>query len=196
MDIGSTANPYKVSQLQAMRWTVHAWVGLDQSVFANCWKHTGLVSIPSSDCVHFDLESNNALSASEYHDTISQLGIQDPLPLDDFIEPPNESDDTHKLLTDAEIVELAVRVEEPELEPCEEGETSLCDTLSPRDQIIALGRTISIIENQTMHQDATVAVDVLRRIQRDLRWKIREEERIRHVHAAQPSITSFFNSKS
>ena len=36
MDAGSVANPYKVSQLQAMRWTVRAWNGLDQSVFANC----------------------------------------------------------------------------------------------------------------------------------------------------------------
>src|SRR2546423_5551309 len=43
MDAGSVANPYKVSQLQAMRWSVHAWNGLDQSVFANCWKHTGLL---------------------------------------------------------------------------------------------------------------------------------------------------------
>ena len=56
-------------------------------------------------------------------------------------------------------------------------ESTISRTLQERDQFINLSP-----------QDES--------IQTDLRWKIREEERIRHVHAAQPSITSFFNSKS
>src|SRR6266496_4773189 len=42
LDIGE--NPYKVNQLQAMRWIRAIWNTLDQSVFANCWRHTRLLS--------------------------------------------------------------------------------------------------------------------------------------------------------
>jgi hypothetical protein len=82
--------------------------------------------------------------------------------------------------------ELAVIFEDPEPESSEEDETLLYD-ISPRDQIIA----ISIAENHALGQDVTAAADVLFKIQKDMRWEIQEEERIRHVHAAQPSNTSF-----
>ena len=42
-DAGVT-NPYKVTQLQAMRWCVQAWNNISQSVLVNCWRHTGLLS--------------------------------------------------------------------------------------------------------------------------------------------------------
>jgi len=70
------------------------------------------------------------------------------------------------------MLELSITVDESEPEPCEEDDTSLYDTLSPQDQIILLAYTISIVENQTLVQDAMMAADVLQRIKRDLRWQI------------------------
>src|SRR5436190_3783859 len=42
-DAGVT-NPYKVTQLQAMRWCIQAWNNISQSVLVNCWRHMGLLS--------------------------------------------------------------------------------------------------------------------------------------------------------
>ena len=150
LDVGE--NPYKVHQLRAMRWITAVWNTLDQSVFANCWRHTGLlnISINTLDlAIDLTLEdSTDAEFSEEFNRFIQSTRIQSAMMLDDFLNPPTEDSFAHLQLTDDEILESVQHVDENEEQ--EETEINLPSphlNLPKRERIIALAQVIAFIEN-------------------------------------------------
>lgn len=98
MEIGE--NPYKVDRLQAMRWIVGSWRDLHQSVFANCWKHTGLFAVTdtvsgdtpdlSSNSTVMDPNINDAEFSEDFVCFIHAANIRTAMSLDNFLNPPDE----------------------------------------------------------------------------------------------------------
>jgi hypothetical protein len=102
-------DPYKVNQLQAMRWTKSAWNDIPPSVFANCWKHTGLLPNPNDSVSATEVNSNSDLDPvqaevhTEFDRFIKTYDIAEPV---EFINPAAEELDMHTILSDSEIIEL------------------------------------------------------------------------------------------
>jgi uncharacterized protein CbrC (UPF0167 family) len=195
VDAGAV-NPYKISQLQAMRWSIQAWTNLDQSVLVNCWKHTGLLShLPSQQ---LELQTTNDLLndtlATEYNRTIALLGIQNAMSFENFLEPPNEDEFTQEFLTDDEILELAQvdENEDSDQELAEQDIPPLYHDLSQQEKIVVLAKAIAIIEAEGADglADIAQACEGLRKAQRNLRWKVTEANRPKFI---QPSIMQFFS---
>jgi len=123
--LDAAKNPYKVDQLQAMRWATGAWNNLDQSVIVNCWRHTGILSTnvestprPIEPALH---DPNYTAFITEFDHFIQTLNIQHPMSPEDFVSPTAEESHAHELLTDEEILEAAQIVDEDEDQ--EEAET-------------------------------------------------------------------------
>src|SRR5437762_2338611 len=86
-------DPYKVNQLQAMRWTKSAWNDIPQSVFINCWKHTGLLPNPDDSMSATEVNSNSDLDPvqaevhTEFDQFIKASDIAEPVLFEEFINP-------------------------------------------------------------------------------------------------------------
>ena len=116
---------------------------LDQSVFANYWRHTRLlnISINTLDlAIDLTLEDSMDVEFSEeFNRFIQSARIQSAMTLDDFLNPPTENSFTHLQLTDDEILEAIQHVDEDEeQEEAEINASSSYLSLSKKERIIAL----------------------------------------------------------
>src|SRR5437762_1259067 len=178
-DAGVT-NPYKVTQLQAMHWYVHAWNNISQSVLVNYWRHMGLLShLPFTQRLEpssiNDLLNTEAMT-NEYTYTIQQLDTQLPMSLENFLNPDNEDEFTQEFLSDENILTL-IQVndeEDPDQELAEQFEDvpSIHHDLSLKEKIIVLAKAITIIEAADGWNTDAVIIDGLRKVQRNLRWEV------------------------
>jgi DDE superfamily endonuclease/Tc5 transposase DNA-binding domain len=192
----SGESPYKVHQLQAMRWIAGCWRNLDQSVFANCWKHTSLLDIdtsgqPSTDST-FEEDSTDAELSEDFDRFIRAANIRTAMSLDNFLNPEDEDVNVHVQLTDEEIVQSVQQVEEDEEQ--EEAETEAPShhlNISVSEKVITIARTIAFIEDSPdgWKTEQQAAVQQLRRLQRDLRRQVEREEESRR---RQRPLTDFF----
>jgi DDE superfamily endonuclease/Tc5 transposase DNA-binding domain len=196
LDVGE--NPYKVNQLQAMRWVRMVWNALNPLVIGNCWRHTGLLDTSNNNqsniapSLSIDEEMADMEFAADFNNFIRITNIQSAMPLDDFLNPASESD-VHEFLTDEQIIETVQQVEDEN----EEDEEQLAPpspylNIPKSNRIVILAQTIAFIENTPdgWKKEQQNTVQCLRRMQRDLRNEvIREQEEKR----TQTSITSFFN---
>ena len=99
--------------------------------------------------------------------------------LDDFLNPPTEDSFTHLQLTDDEILEVIQHVnEEEEQEEAEINAPSPYLSLPKKERIIALAQVIAFIEDasNSWKPERQETVHYLRRMQRDFRREIAEEE--------------------
>jgi DDE superfamily endonuclease/Tc5 transposase DNA-binding domain len=188
VDIGR--NPYQVSQLEGMRWSRRAWMEIDESVFVNCWRHTCLL-VAEHDAMETDdseLTPVDQAFVEEYRDAVDYLGIRNAMPLDNFLNPAEEEEEPHHAyLSDTEILESVQNngLEEEEEEDSENGTGDYDSTLltpyhdlTDQDKIHELAKAAIILES--LDADGTVtaaaaAIEEIRKAQRNLRWKIREE---------------------
>ena len=123
IDVGR--NPYQVSQLEGMRWSRRAWMEIDESVFANCWRHTRLLVAEEHDTMATDeLTPVDQAFVEEYRDAVDYLGIRNAISLDNFLNPAEEEEEPHHAyLSDTEILE-SVQNNHGDLEEEEEEEES------------------------------------------------------------------------
>jgi hypothetical protein len=191
LDVGKS--PYKINQLQAMQWAREAWFNLDQSVLVNCWRHTTLLSDSANPIPPVDTTVNNIDEEliETYNQFLQVAEIQSAMPISDFINPPDE-EQSHELLTDAEILEAAVVVDHDDGQDEAEAEAPmLYSELSKLKQVTALAKSIAICEMRGMEGVPIngLALTVLKRIQQDIRWEMMEEKRAK---SKQTSITQYF----
>ena len=218
LDMGQ--NPYKVDQLRAMQWMKGAWNNIDPSVFKNCWKNAGLFDvshnhsasksafesvpectpefIPVSTCAStlgISQQSDDDEELIEaFNKFIQQANIQQPMSLENFLNPPDEDSNTQGQLTDDEILELVQRVDEAEDQEAGESNTpSPYLNLSKKEKITTLARTIAFIEDSPdgWEKSQQAMIQYLRRMQRNLRREMIGEQK----KMTQTSIVNFFDKK-
>ena len=185
-------NPYSIDQLQAMRWSVGAWNSLDESVFANCWRHTGFTreniaepfSEPESMQVPVDIDDE---FVEDYQQFIQQARIENPMSIENFLDPIDEDDEIQVEMTDEEIVELikgsleAGSTESDSRSDIEDGdnEPSPFLSLSVREQVSVFAHAIALVEDSSSpwwRDEKEKTIEKLRLMQRDCRRQLREQE--------------------
>jgi hypothetical protein len=191
LEIG--ANPYKIDQLQAMRWSVAIWRGIEPVIISNCWRHTRLLD-DSSMYVEMGIESqNDSEFEADYAQFIANAGIQKAMDSEHFLSPIEEDiQHTTEELTDEEIVTLVQPVEE-EREEKEEMEISPYLVMEKKQKVIALAQVIALVENlenpsETQKRLQEDVVHYLRRMQGD----IRREMAVEKQKGIQTCITDYF----
>lgn len=200
MEIGE--NPYKVDQLQAMRWIAGSWRDLHQSVFANCWKHTGLFAITETpaqqmaelliDPTVMDPNINDAELSEDFERFIRAANIRTAMSLDNFLNPPNEDASVHLQLVDEELWQSVQEVEQDqEQEEAENEAPSPYLNLPINEKIIAIARAIALVEEapEDWKIEQQTLVQQLRRLQRGFR---REHEWEQELKRRQRPLTDFF----
>jgi DDE superfamily endonuclease len=181
-------NPFKVDQLIAMKWVNRAWNSLLPSTFQNCWRHTGLINNNTSS---EEISNEPEITVAEYEYAIEQFKIHDAMPLEDFLNPIEEENAfTHEMLTDDEILEIVQHIEEDEEQEMAEEIPNPVANLSLTEQTRILGRAVAVLE---LHCDSNrkidEAIEVLRRVQGEIRWNIAKEDEKRWV---QKSLFEYF----
>lgn len=168
-------HPYKVEQLIAMRWIKSAWNAIEPSVFVNCWKYTTLLQT-SGPLIEPTTFIDNTVSDSEFAGLFSDLRMENPMSIGNFLNPVGENDSTNRFLTDQELIESAgVDIEESEEEEEEEEIIPYLRGISKEDQIKAFAVVNAVYEERGL--DYSFAKD-LRKMQMNLRdeiWREREE---------------------
>jgi len=182
-------NPYGITQLQAMRWVQGAWNSLDQSVFANCWRHTGFTDENTPE-EPFTLPVDTDF-VQEYQQFIQQANITNPMTIENFLDPVKEDEDTQVELSDEEIVDL---VKESYSESTSEDQPEEVVTMpSPylslpiKAQICVFAQAIALIEDSSSGwwgDEKEQTIENLRRMQRDCRRNLWEEERAKFVQTS------------
>ena len=124
-------------------------------------------------------DSMNAEFSEEFNKFIQFIGIQSVMILDDFLNSSTENSFAHLQLTNDEILESMQHVDENEEQ--EETEINLPSphlNLPKRERIIALAQVIAFIEDasDSWKPERQETVHYLRRMQRDFRREIAEEE--------------------
>jgi len=189
--LDAAKNRYKVDQLTAMKWAVAAWRDVDQSVLANCWKHTGILSIcwkhtgilsindnDSAVSEVQPLTAENDAFIEEFAEFIQNLKIEHPMSLEDYIEVY-----AYELLTDVEILEAAQTVDE------DAGQEKVEANLPEQEKVIILAKAIAILEENGEDQATEAAIKCLRRAQRGIRWAISQKKQ---QGLKQTSIRTYF----
>jgi hypothetical protein len=186
-------NPYKVEQLEAMRWIKAAWNSIDQSVFVNCWRHTTLLTNPE-DChtVPLTFLDDTAVSNSEITGLFSDLHLDsNPMAIKNFLNPEGEDDSLDKIFTDQELIDSAGVDDEVENESEEEEEEEeimpFLFGISKEEQIKAFAIVNAVFEERDF--DCNSLRD-LRKMQMNLRDEIWRERREREQ---QTTITKYFH---
>jgi hypothetical protein len=188
--------PYKIDQLTAMYWSAGCWRTMDSSVLANCWRHSTILTpidtmpVDNEDQVTVEQNSFDA----EFTTLLQSLCISEPMTPEDYVDI-QEEQETHRILSDEELLEAAQTVEEdPEQEEAME-KPSFGLTLSEQDCVSGLARAIAILEAYDAMQgewnvDTEVLISGLRKKQRAIRRKIVEDRESRQY---QMSITRFLS---
>ncbi len=177
-----------------MRWVKAIWNNLNPSVIANCWRHTGLlntvITIPFSIPPMVNEEMVDAEFIADFNNFLQATNIQSAMTLNNFINPANE-DAVQEQLTDEQIIELVLRMDEDEEDEEELELPSPYLNLPKSDRVIALAQTITFIENAPdgWKEGPQNVVRYLRRMQRDLRYEIIKEQEEKNI---QTTISSFF----
>ena len=182
-----------------MRWITAVWNTLDQSVFSNCWRHTGLlnISINTLDlAIDSTLEgSMDAEFSAEFNRFIQSARIQSAMTLDDFLNPPTEDSFAHLQLTDDDILEVVQHIDESEEQEDEINVPTPRLNIPKRERILALAQVIAFIEDapNSWKPERQETVRFLRRMQRDFRREIAEEEQQK---LKQRSISDCFRERN
>ena len=196
-------NPYSIDQLQAMRWAQAAWNSLNESVFVNCWRHTGFTreniaepflepGPPPTPDVDVDF-------VEDYQQFVQQARIRNPMTIEDFLNPIDEDDEIQIEMTEEEIVELVKGLLEAEsisnsqsdMEDVDNGPSSYL-SLSVKEQIMVFAHAIALVEDSSSswwRDEKEKTIEKLRLMQRDYRRQLREQERPQLI---QRSITGYF----
>jgi hypothetical protein len=110
--------PYKIDQLTAMYWSAGCWRTMDSSVLANCWRHSTILTpidtmpVDNEDQVTVEQNSFDA----EFTTLLQSLCISELIAPEDYVDI-QEEQETHRILSDEELLEAAQTVEEdPEQE--------------------------------------------------------------------------------
>lgn len=113
------------------------------------------------------------------------------MPLEIFLNLSEENIIIHELLTDEEILKMVEEEEEEkeEEEKEEEEEGDLYSDLIEEEKLVVLAKVVAILEAENDCKQSDVAVTVMRRIQRKIRWSIADEKAKEKV---QRCITDFF----
>jgi hypothetical protein len=184
-------NPYSINQLQAMRWTQGAWNSLEESVFANCWRRTGFAGFEgdnfSADPVLQPMPMLDDIDVDfveDYQHFVQQARIQNPMSIDDFLNPIDEDDGIQLEMTEEEIVELVKGSLEAESTSIDEDNDdsgpSPYLSLSIQEQITILAHAIALVEDSAglwWRNEKEKTIDKLRLMQRDCRRQLKEQER-------------------
>lgn len=184
-----------------------AWNSLDESVFANCWRHTGFTrenitepfSEPESMQVPVDIDNE---FVEDYQQFIQQARIENPMSIENFLDPIDEDDEIQVEMTDKEIVELikgsleAGSTESDSQSDIEDGdnEPSLFLSLSVREQVSVFAHAIALVEDSSSpwwRDEKEKTIEKLRLMQRDCRRQLREQES--RPQLIQRSIAGYFS---
>lgn len=192
---GTNKNIYKVDQLQAMNWVRMAWKEISKETIQNCWKHTAIISPRAQDGTILLPEEPNAkdwpltreesLLEDQLALDLVTLRVRDPMKISNLVNIEAENN-THKILTDSELIEAAVTLEEDRI-------VTEIDEVEPE---LPLGRQtealVDAIRIVTGRCDSETSVGVVRSLRAVLR-DIREEQRVdRESHMVQTTLNSFF----
>ena len=198
MDNPESTDPYKVDQLKAMRWIKAAWDNTTPATLANCWRHTGLLTV---DEAPREL-AEDCEEQQRFRDQIEALqetmGIQDPLDPDELVNVPEEGL-TDVILSDEELLECArMEVDEEDTTDSQavEAQAPVPDPIPlPSNEVIleSLSRTISTLSDETPTVKLETAMQVLRVKQREIRRQLQEERAAAlELYTTQTKISSFF----
>jgi DDE superfamily endonuclease len=183
-------HPYKVEQLDAMRWIKAAWNAIDQSVFVNCWRHTTLLQTGGPPIAPSTF-ADNAVSDSEINGLFSDLRLENPMSIENFLNPVGEDNSTDRILTDQELIEsVGVDDEEEPTEEEEEEEEEIIPFLrgiSKADQIKAFAVVNAVYEERGLDYSFLKSLRSIQMILRSEVWLEREERQ------EQTLITKYFH---
>ena len=158
---------------------------MDSLVLANCWRHSTILTpidtmpVDNEDQVIVEQNSFDA----EFTTLLQSLCISELIAPEDYVDI-QEEQETHRILSDEELLEAAQTVEEdPEQEEAIE-KPSFGLTLSEQDCVSRLARAIAILEAYDAMQgewnmDTEVLISSLRKKQRAIRRKIVEDRESR-----------------
>jgi hypothetical protein len=183
-------NPYKIDQLTAMKWIRGAWSKVDQSVIANCWNHTTLLSRETNCCDESQaLNSETAMFQEDLERLTEALNIQEPMSVKDYIEC-IEEEVVHQKFTDAELLAAAEEAEEEEEGEGEEVELfPLISGLSSQEYLQILAKAVQIVEKKSKNRAAESTIELLKHLQKDIRLELAQEKQKNQV---QQRIHTFF----
>lgn len=184
--------PYKVDQLTAMRWARNAWRNMKSTVIQNCWKHTGLLSVPvppeaenspseNTDHITSDFFIDEAVTEN-YERFIQRANIHDAMNIRNFLNPVEEEEILReiKLIDEEELIlQTAVTVQIDEEQQAAEAEASniaLYSDMSRQEELGALAKAIAVYEKHEHPQHETRnIVGALRALQRQIRQELDTE---------------------
>jgi len=197
-------NPYSINQLQAMRWSQGAWNSLEESVFANCWRHTGFtrenIAEPFPEPGPIQVPDIDSDFVQDYQQFVQQAGIRNPMEIEKFLYPTDEDDGIQVEMTEEEIVELVKGPFEAEstsnsqsdMEDMDNGPSPYL-SVSVKEQITVFAHAIALVEDSSSpwwrDDEREKTVRMLRLMQRDCRRQLRERERPQLI---QRSIMGYF----
>jgi hypothetical protein len=191
--MGSNRNIYKVDQLQAMRWVQMAWKEISEETIQNCWNHTKIISPRDQDGKILEMPERNEPIQNDEESQLEEqltsylatLRVRDPMKISDLVNLDAENN-THINLTDTELIEAAVTVEDEAIVIAE-------DEIEPE---LPLGRQtealIDAIRIVTERGDPNTSTSVVRSL-RVILSEVREERRIeRESRVVQTTLNDFF----
>ena len=185
---------YKVDQLTTMRWIKAAWKSIDSSVFVNCWRHTSLLSFNDETLHLATTEGNENESAdfeAEFNHLLNSLNVKNPMSVDEYLHPQEESN-AHVFLSDTDILEAAMIVDDDvDVQENVELVSLILPEMSRAESIAALSTALIVLKNEAEKWDNEIEreIHVLRKTQKALEQKERSEKEHK---LQQTSITKYF----
>ena len=185
--------PYKIDQLKAMRWSCMIWRNMETSILTNYWRHIMLLTVNDVNMESIVNVSQDDTDV-EFAILLQNLNIQDEMTFDEYINIPEE-DESHEILTDEQLFEIAQTIEEDKEQKEAVRRSESAFIFSKQESIRSLAKAIAILESSDVMQGdwdsgtEQLIID-LRKKQSALRREMLLE---RDQNMTQKSITRFFN---
>ncbi len=145
-DAEGEADIYHVDQLTAMKWYEAAWKDITPATIANCFRHTGLW--PKDERAresHAPEHSVESAIDQELAVAIECLHLRHPMTIKYFLNPVEEQQNVHQLLTDEDL--LALAAPEPPADAEESNEDITVEHVASRkDKLRIIRSTIQLLD--------------------------------------------------
>ncbi|CAG8731532.1 22071_t:CDS:1 [Cetraspora pellucida] len=125
----------KINVLNAIRFIAQAWRKVTPETIRNCFQHTGILPNTQDNEKSFVDDNDDELIDKLYLD-IKTLNFQNIMDLEEYIDYPGEKD-THEVLSDKEILDLAINLE-PENESAEDDDSTKMRQISHQEALNAV----------------------------------------------------------
>lgn len=118
VEAGEAAQDLKMDVLRAIRYIIYAWDEITGDTIRNCWHHTKILPAIANADLRNLAENVRQTTDPELDDlakALDALQLPDPMPLDEFLNPPDENI-VNEVLDDEHIISglIDIFMEEPD----------------------------------------------------------------------------------